>query len=246
MNDLNKYLRDVNLDLIIYIEKNILPEYAKNDLGHGIYHIKEVIKRAFTLNENLKLNLDPNMIFAMASYHDLGKYIDHETHEKIAAKFFFEDPNMPRFFDPTSILTIKEAIEDHRSSFGSNPRSIYGKLISSADRNTSIELVFVRSFFVGHERTPDMTINEFLDFTFKRLTKRYSIESPERMFLEDEVYKNFLDEMRELLKDEVAFKNKYCEINHITSRDKTVKEEPGRLDLCDCSFNYDSSFAPSL
>ena len=32
-------------------------------------------------------------------------------------------------------------------------------------------MVFIRSFFVGQVRTPEMTIEEFLDFTFKRLSK---------------------------------------------------------------------------
>lgn len=152
------YTKNVNPELKAYVEKNIFPEYEKNDKGHGILHILEVIRRAFELKESLSLGLDDDMIFAMAACHDNGKYIDHKTHEKIAAEKFFADQNFSRFFDDNQRRVIKEAIEDHRSSFEDTPRTDYGKLISSADRNSTIDIVFIRSFFVGQTRTPDMTV----------------------------------------------------------------------------------------
>ncbi len=229
INEIKQLTQDVNPRLKKYIEENILTQYNKNDKGHGILHILEVIRRSFALNQNLNLGLDKNMIYAIAAYHDLGKYINSDIHEKIAAESFYEDENMKKFFTDEQRLTIKEAIEDHRSSKEDHPRSKYGELISSADRNTRIEIVFIRSFFVAHERMPEMNIEEYLDFTHKRLSKRYSLENPENMFLEDDDYKNFLHDMRELLKDEKAFKDEYCKINHITSKDHRVEEEPGEI-----------------
>ena len=122
---------------------------------------------------------------------------------------------------------IKEAIEDHRSSKEDQPRSIYGQLISSADRNTRIEIVFIRSFFVAKERNPEMNIHEYLDYTFNRLSKRYGKENPENMFLEDKAYHIFLSDMRKLLQDEKKFKDFYCSINNITNRNNKVKDEAG-------------------
>lgn len=214
------YTKNVNPELKAYIEKNIFPEYEKNDKGHGILHILEVIRRAFELKESLSLGLDDDMIFAMAACHDNGKYIDHKTHEKIAAERFFADQNFSRFFDDNQRRVIKEAIEDHRSSFEDTPRTDYGKLISSADRNSTIDIVFIRSFFVGQTRTPDMTVEEFLEFTLNRLRKRYSEEDSENMFFEDDIYATFLADMRALLKDDVAFKNRYCEVNNISKNDR--------------------------
>lgn len=210
-----------------YIEENIFPEYEKNDKGHGILHILEVIRRSFELKKSLGLNLDDNMVFAIAACHDNGKYIDHSLHEKIAAERFFADENFKRFFSDEQRNIIKAAIEDHRSSFEDEPRSDYGKLVSSADRNSTIDIVFIRSFFVGQARTPDMTIDEFLDFTLNRLRKRYAEENSENMFFEDKIYAEFLAEMRNLLKDDESFKNRYCSVNNLTDRTKKVIEEKG-------------------
>ena len=50
----------INQELKDYIENNIFPEYNKNEIGHGIEHIKYVIDRSFELvkENNLDVNLD--------------------------------------------------------------------------------------------------------------------------------------------------------------------------------------------
>ena len=229
INELSYYLKDVDRDLISYVEENIFPQYQENDQAHGIIHILEVIRRAFALNDTFKLGLDPNMIFAIAAYHDLGKHENHKIHELIAGQRFIDDEHMKKFFTDEQRKIIKEAIEDHRSSKEDEPRSVYGKLISSADRNTSIDIVFIRSFFVAKERMPEENIENYLDYTIDRLSKKYSEDNPENMFFEDKTYSVFLGEMRALLKKEAEFKQRYCEVNHITSRDHCVYEEDGEL-----------------
>ena len=221
---------EVDNSLKEYIKQKILPEYSKNDGGHNQAHIKEVIRRSFELNDAFELKLSPNLIYTIAACHDWGKCEDHERHHLIAARHFMDDEFFKTFFSNQERKTIKEAIEDHRSSKEDEPRSTYGKLISSADRNSRIDIVFIRSFFVAHERTPDETISDYLDFTIKRLSKKYSEEDPENMFYEDKIYKDFLKDMRALLKNETEFKDRYCKVNHISSRDHKVKDEPGAIE----------------
>lgn len=72
-----------------------------------------------------------------------------------------------------------------------------------------------------------MNIEEYLDYTIKRLSKKYSEDNPENMFFEDETYRKFLVDMRSLLKKEYEFKNKYCEVNNIKSRNNRVCDEEG-------------------
>lgn len=229
INELEYYTKNVRQDLKDYINEHIFPEYDKNDGGHNIAHILEVIRRSFALNDTFKLGLDDNMMYAIASCHDWGKYIDHATHHLIAARNFMNDEGMKQFFTDEERQIIKEAIEDHRSSKEDEPRSVYGKLISSADRNTRIEIVFIRSFFVAHERMPETNIEEYLDYTIQRLSKKYDEENPENMFFEDKTYKVFIQDMRNLLKREEEFKKRYCEVNHIESRDHRVIDEQGEI-----------------
>jgi len=237
LDEYKNYIKNVNPDLKNYIFEKIFPEYEKNDKGHGILHILEVIRRSFELNKLLNLGLDEDIIFAIAACHDNGKYVDHKTHEKIAAERFFADENFKKFFSDDQRIVIKEAIQDHRSSFEETPRSDYGKLISSADRNSTIEIVFIRSFYVGQDRTPDMTTEEFLEFTLNRLRKRYSEEDSENMFYEDAIYAKFLADMRNLLANGEKFKNKYCEVNNIKDRNILLIEQKG----VDYSLNSEES-----
>ena len=159
IDEMKYYLKDVDLKLRDYVEKKVFPLWELNDKGHGPIHRTEAIRRIFALNETFQLNLNPNMLFVIASYHDVGKYIDHKKHHLIAAEKFMEDEQIKQFFTDNQRIIIKEAIEDHRFSKEDDPRSVYGKLISSADRNTTIEIVFIRSFFVAKDRMPDMNIN---------------------------------------------------------------------------------------
>ena len=158
IKEYNACTKEVSPELKKYVETQIFPQYSKNDQGHGILHILEVVRRSFVLNKSLNLGLDPNMIYVIAASHDLGKYQEHETgekHAKIAGRRFIQNQCFSRFFTDTQRQTIREAIEDHSSSLEDMPRSDYGKLVSSADRNTSIEMVFIRSFFVGKRKNPD-------------------------------------------------------------------------------------------
>ena len=224
------YTQNVNPKIKKYVEENIFPQYAKNDQGHGILHIIEVVKRSFVLAEASHLDVDDDMVYVIASCHDWGKYEEQETGEKhaiIAGRRFMNDEVFATFFEKEKRKTIKEAIEDHSSSLEDMPRSDYGKLVSSADRNSSIRMVFIRSFFVGKRKNPNQKVSDYLEFTLQRLRKRYSVEHSENMFFADETYENFLKDMRLLLEDGEKFKKLYCEVNHITSYEHVLAEEPG-------------------
>lgn len=257
IKEMEYYTKEVNGQLRKYIEEKVFPEYSKNDRGHGIIHVNEVIRRAFALNETFyKLNpkvekkLDLNMIYAIASWHDYGKYKEKELekpHALIAAQEFYNDKKMSEFFTDEERTIIKEAIEDHgHSKDMSQVRSEYGKLISSADRNTTIEMVFMRSFFVargdGKNSRKNDVIEDYLDFTINRLSKRYSDENPENMFYDDRLYYEFfLKEMRSLLNNPEEFKKLYCEVNGITDRTKHVRDYDGVDDDVMFSANINSN-----
>jgi hypothetical protein len=76
---------------------------------------------------------------------------------------------------------------------------------------------------------PEAVIEDYLDYTIKRLSQKYDEENPENMFFEDETYKIFIQDMRDLLKKEDEFKDRYCEVNHISSRQHRVRDEQGEV-----------------
>ena len=204
----------VNKELKNYIENNIFPEYEKNENGHGIDHIKYVIERSFQLIEENSLDVDPNIMYTIASYHDIGHHIDSKTHEIISADIMSKDKNLSRFFTEDKLTTIREAIEDHRASAKDEPRSIYGRIVSSADRNNRVEDCLRRTYAYGKKLNPDATDEELFMRAYDVLVNKFGEDGYAKFYFKDTQYENFLRELRELLKDKEKYidtQRKYIE-----------------------------------
>ncbi len=205
-----------NEQLIKYIEINVFPIYDKNDKAHDISHINYVIKRSFELNH--ELNLNSNMIYAAAAYHDIGHHVDAKNHEMVSAQMFFKDEAVKDFFTPQELVIIKEAIEDHRASLKSEPRSIYGKLLSSADRNIDVDMAVKRTYLYGLKHFPNLTLDQQIERSYKHITEKFGIDGYAKMYIQDEAYKNYLRLVSELLIDKSKFIEKFKEVNNIENK----------------------------
>ena len=195
----------VNENLKKYVEHEILPEYQKNEEAHGRSHIEYVIKRSFELVKENQLSVDENMVYLIAAYHDIGHHIDRKNHEKVSAEIMEKDQNLIQFFHPEQLQIIKEAIEDHRASAEEEPRSIYGKIVSSADRNSSIEQCFERTYSYGKKHTPEASDQELYERAYEVLKKKFGKDGYAKFFFKDETYEKFLKDIRELLEDKEKF-----------------------------------------
>lgn len=195
----------INRELQAYIENNIFPEYEKNEKGHGIEHIKYVIERSFKLVKENSLDVNPNMVYTIASYHDIGHHIDSKNHEIISADIMSKDKNLSRFFTKNELVTIKEAIEDHRASAKDDPRSIYGRIVSSADRNNKVEDCLRRTYTYGKKLNPDATDEELFLRAYDVLVNKFGEDGYAKFYFKDTQYENFLRELRELLKDKEKY-----------------------------------------
>lgn len=80
----------INPSLKKYIESNIFPEYQKNDAGHNLSHIQYVITRSLNFTKELE-NINYDMVYTVASYHDIGHHINPKKHEIISADILFQD-----------------------------------------------------------------------------------------------------------------------------------------------------------
>lgn len=131
----DKYLlKMINPNLKQYIQNLIEYHYDLNDKGHRIEHAEYVINRSISFASQIeKINYD--MVYVIAAYHDVAHHIDAKNHETLSAKLLREDEKLKEFFNDEQIKIMSEAVEDHRSSMETEPRSVYGKIVSSADRN---------------------------------------------------------------------------------------------------------------
>jgi uncharacterized protein len=148
----------MNQELIKYIEQNIFPKYERF-YSHGMIHIENVIKNAMMLADFY--NLDKNMAYTMAAYHDVGLSINRDKHEFESGKILENDIELKKFFTLEQIQIMKEAVEDHRGSRKISPRNIYGKVLSDSDRDFDVEILAKRQLGTSIKNYPD--IKDFED-----------------------------------------------------------------------------------
>ncbi len=202
----------INPELKLYIEKNILPKYVKNDAGHSAEHIEYVMRRSLKFAELFE-KIDLNMVYAVAAFHDIAHHIDKKNHEKLSAEVFYADERMKDFFSQEQREIIKEAIEDHRASLDCEPRSDYGKIISSADRSTDAEEFLRRTHAYTLRYFPESSQQEILDRAFDHTFEKYGSNGYAKHYVKDEEYENFREYINNLLQDRMTFEKKYREVN---------------------------------
>ena len=149
-----------------YVENEVFPLYEMNGEAHGIEHIKAVIERSFEIIEEFEEKNDSerkinyNMSYVIAAYHDIGEHIDREKHHIVSGKIMFEDKKLDEFFSLKEKTIMKEAIEDHRASNKQLPRSIYGRIVLTADRNNKLSDFFKRRVQYCLEHNPEFSLEE--------------------------------------------------------------------------------------
>ena len=198
----------INEDLKKYIEENIFPEYAKNDLGHNIKHIQYVIDRSFKFADTVP-NVNYDIVYTVAAYHDIGHHIDSKRHEIVSGEIMSKDENLKRFFSADELKIIREAIEDHRASADHEPRSIYGKIVSTADRNNTVEACLKRSYTYGKKLNPEATDDELFDRAYEHLKIKFGENGYAKFFFKDDVYEKFLKDTLPMCEKAISFLKHY-------------------------------------
>ena len=206
----------IKLELIKYIEQIVNYHYNLNDKGHGVEHAKYVINRSFEFAYQVEsINLE--MVYVIAAYHDVAHHIDVKKHETISAKMLMEDKKLKDFFTDEQIKIMSEAVEDHRSSMETEPKSIYGKIVSSADRNTSVEVTLKRCYSYNRRHFSELKESEIIEECRKFLLKKFGINGYARskMFFDDKEYKKYLDDITDLALDSDKFAVEIKKVNEI-------------------------------
>lgn len=196
--------KELNEKLVEYIEKKIFPLYDRNEFAHGINHIKTVIRRSLELADGY--DVDFNIVYTVAAYHDLGHFIDRKRHKIISAEMFMKDENIKRWFADEQRMVIKEAIEDHRASCNHVPRTIYGKIVSTADRTiVDMDNTIKRSYTYGKKNYIGLSEEEQFERVYEHLVEKYGENGYAKVYLEDKEFDEAVSKLRQALENREEF-----------------------------------------
>ena len=192
--------RTINNSLVQYIEQEILPRYEHYDAAHQRDHIDAVILRSLELAKHYDVNVD--MVYAIAAYHDTGICEGRETHHLVSGRIIREDKRLHDWFDEQQIETMAQAAEDHRASSTHEPRSIYGKIVAEADRLIVPETVIKRTIQYGLDQYPDYDKEGQYQRFKEHMTEKYSDRGYLRLWLPESDNAPRLEELRKIIRDE--------------------------------------------
>lgn len=196
--------KTVNTSLSGYIEDNIIPRYKSFDKAHQTGHAYTVIRQSLELARHYDVNID--MVYAIAAYHDTGLAVDRKTHHLESGKVVRSDENLLRWFSKRQVETIAKAVEDHRASNGSRPRSIYGKIVAEADRQIDTEVVIRRTIQYGLSHYPELDKEGHWQRTLEHLHEKYAEGGYLKLWIPESPNAERLQELRAVIADEVRLR----------------------------------------
>jgi len=196
-----------SLDLVEFIELQILPKYTEFDSAHNLFHVTRVIRNSLQLAA--RTGADVNMVYAIAAYHDIGMSGPRAIHHITGGKILMQDARLKRWFSDEQIKIMKEAIEDHRASASRAPRSIYGKIVAEADRDIIPEVVFSRAVKYGLSNYPELDKeHQWLRFR-EHMHQKYGNHGYIRLWIPGSPNEEKLKELRNIIDDEQALRKQF-------------------------------------
>lgn len=163
----------INKSLKLYIESTIMPEYERFDGAHNIPHLEKVIQSALFLGT--QYNLDLNMIYTGAAYHDIGLREDRATHHIHSYDIVKNDTTLAKWFNPDDIEIIAMSCKDHRASSTEPPKTIYGRVIADADKTDAVNIkeMIKRSYTYTLAKNPHWDDDKIFDTVYDHLKEKY-------------------------------------------------------------------------
>jgi len=195
MNDM--MTNNPSLDLVEFVEMQILPQYAAFDKAHNMEHVTRVIRASLDLAR--KTGADINMVYVIAAYHDLGLSGPRAIHHLTSGKMLLADARLKRWFSAEQLKLMKEAVEDHRASASRAPRSIYGKIVAEADRDIEPETVIRRTIQYGLANYAELDEEGHWQRFMKHMDEKYSVNGYIRLWIQGSENEHKLNALRNLI-----------------------------------------------
>ena len=208
-----------SLDLVEFIETQILPQYAAFDKAHNMEHVTRVIRHSLDLAR--KTGADKDMAYVIAAYHDLGLSGPRAIHHLTSGKILIADARLKRWFSAEQLKMMKEAVEDHRASASRAPRSIYGKIVAEADRDIEPETVIRRTIQFGMTNYPELDVEGHWQRFMKHMDEKYSVNGYLRLWIQGAENEHKLNELRQLIAQPQEMRKVF---DRIFAEENTAKE----------------------
>lgn len=192
-------MEQVSLDLMEFVERNILKRYNAFDAAHNINHAQRVIRGSIKLAQ--RMGADINMAYVVAAYHDLGLEVERATHHIESGKILKADRRLDKWFSAQQIEIMRQAVEDHRASASRAPRNIYGKIVAEADRDLEPMSVIRRTIQFGLAHYPEKTKEEHWDRFVEHLQQKYSSAGYIKLWIAGSDNEQNLRELRSIIND---------------------------------------------
>ena len=193
---------NVNPSLIDYIEREIIPRYDHFDQAHQRDHVTMVIQQSLDIASRLDVDMD--MVYAIAAYHDTGLCEGREHHHEVSARIIKADMNLQQWFTEEQILVMADAAEDHRASAKQAPRTIYGRIVAEADRFIDPDTIVRRTIQYGMDHYPELSREEQYQRMLTHLKEKYGRNGYLKLWFPDSPNAARLERLHDMIDDEQA------------------------------------------
>lgn len=192
-------------DLVQYIEGEVIPRYAAFDKAHRENHVRKVIDES--MNMSTHYDVDPNILYAAAAFHDTGLAEGRENHHLVSGRIIREESRLRKWFTEEEIETIAQAAEDHRASNGTAPRSVYGRIVAEADRDIEPMRILRRTVQCGMEHYPELDKEGHWQRMLEHLAEKYDIGGYLKLYIAESANAAGLKALRDIIHDKERLRN---------------------------------------
>ncbi len=214
----------IDESLVNHIEHAILPRYDNFDKAHNRLHAEKVITDSIAIGSHIE-GVNMNMVYTIAAYHDLGLCADRKTHHIVSGEIIMADKELRRWFSEEECIAMKEAVEDHRASASHAPRSIYGMIVSEADRDVDTMSVLRRTVQYGLNAHAERD----REFHFRRFTshlqEKYAEGGYLKLWFENSPSKSRLEELKKNISNDKELRRLFDSIydEETGTKDKIIR-----------------------
>ena len=182
-----------------YVEEEIIPLYDSFDRAHRRDHVETVIEQSLLLASNY--NVDINMVYAVAAFHDVGLCKGREYHHIESANIVRGDKLLNTFFTAEEVGIIADAVEDHRASSKAAPRTLYGRIVAEADRVIDGDTILRRTVQYGLSHYPSLNREEHFNRACEHLEEKYADGGYLKLWIPESPNATRLQQFRKVIGD---------------------------------------------